>query len=653
MAAIFGIYNINDMEVIKEDTSNMVEGLKDYSFDKLDCWQHKKIYFGCGIQYNTPESCLEKLPAYYEESGLSITADAIIDNREELFEIFKVSKELQSKTTDSELIIYAYEKWQEDSPKYLIGDFAFALWDEKKQQLFCARDQVGKRTLYYYNADNTFAFSTTINPLFALSNKNLNERWLTDFLAVDGILHGVETEETAYEDIFQLPPACAITISNKGIFKNHYWKPLENIKELKLKTQEEYCEAFRKVFFEAVNCRIRSAGGVAVMLSGGLDSSSIACVAAKELALKNEKLKAFSSVPIKEYKNHLQKCFLPDESDYIETISDAYENILINYCESEDKNSYKDIDEFIHILEQPYKIFKNLFWYNNFAEKAAEEGCKVLLNGQSGNSTISYGDFTAYAKTLFEKGKFITLKREIEALSKRVKMPRREIGKIILKAVTPYKIRKVIDSKITNRNYDKFSGVMIQRELLKKWKVEERFDKDGYNQLTEKYYNFHEDHKFMVDEKAFSHISAMETKISLANKITIRDPSRDKRVIEFCLSVPAEQFVYNGCERLLIRRAMKGIIPDKIRMNIGKRGIQSADWLQRLKPCWQSIRRELEQLTESKDELVNKYIDLEKVKDELKKTDEQLQAANEEALTKLFTALIFYRFLLDYEKNIV
>jgi asparagine synthase (glutamine-hydrolysing) len=113
--------------------------------------------------------------------------------------------------------------------------------------------------------------------------------------------------------------------------------------------------------------------------------------------------------------------------------------------------------------------------------------------------------------------------------------------------------------------------------------------------------------------------------------------------------VPSEQFVNNGCERLLIRRALKDIIPDKIRMNTGKRGIQSADWLQRLKPCWKSIRRELEQLMQSDDELVKKYIELEKVKDELKKTDEVLDENNEETLTRLFTTLIFYRFLINYK----
>lgn len=645
MGAIFGIYNINHMKIKREYISHMFEALKDYNLDTLELLEDEEIAFACGIQYDTPESRLEKLPHYYEKSKLTITADGIIDNREELFKIFKIPENLWDRTTDSELIVKAYEKWQEDSPKYLVGDFAFSIWDKEKQQLFCARDHVGKRTLYYYKSNDMFAFSTTINPLFSVNKKTFNERWLTDFLALDGILHEIEIEETPYENIFELPPATTIIVNSKGIFKNHYWKPLDNIKELKLKTDEEYCEAFRKVLFEAVNCRVRSAGEVGVMLSGGLDSSSIACIAAEKLASKNKNLRAFSSVPIKEYKNNLQSCFIPDEREYIKAISDAYDNIVINYCESKEKNSYKGIDEFIHNLEQPYKIFRNLFWYNNFAEKAQKDGCKVLLNGQSGNSTISYGDFTVHGKTLFEKGKFLTLKREIDALSKRVNMPRREIGKIILKSVTPYSIRKIIDSKIKNKNYDRFSNVMIKGELLKKWKVEERFDKYDCNQITERYYNFRDNRKFMVDQKAFSHIAAMETKISLANKIAIRDPSRDKRVIEFCLSLPEEQFVNYGCERLLIRQAMKNIIPDKIRLNIGKRGIQSADWLERLKPYWKVIKSELVKITETKNELVKKYIDLDKVRDELKNTDEVLEESSENSLVKMLTILIFYRFL--------
>lgn len=649
MGTIFGIYSA-DNQVNKEYCMNMLERIKTYSFDKLQAWQREKIFLGCGIQYDTPESCLEEMPQRYEASGLSITADAIIDNRQQLLEQFQIPKNLWNETTDSRLILLAYEKWQEDSPKYLVGDFSFAIWDEKKQQLFCARDHVGKRTLYYYHVNNTFAFSTIINPLLTITDMRLNERWLTDYLAVDGILHVTECNETLYEDIFQLPPAYAMIVSSKGIIKNHYWKPLENIKELKLNSDEEYDKAFREVFFEAVNCRLRSFKGVGIMLSGGLDSSSIACVAARKLADKNEILKGYSSIPIKEYENSLSKYYIPNESEYIKSISDDYDNILVNYCRNEDMNSYTNIDEFINILEQPYKTFQNLFWYNSFAEKAYEEGCRVLLNGQSGNSTISYGDFIVHAKTLFNKGKFITLRREIDALSKKVKMPKRKIEKIILKVVVPYNIRKIISSKIKHRNYDKFSSVMVSKNMIKKWNVGQRFDMEGYNQPIERYYDLYQNHKYIVDQLAFSHIGTIETRISLANKIAIRDPSRDKRVIEFCLSLPSEQFVRNGEQRLLIRRALKGIIPDKIRLNTARRGIQSADWVQRLKPYWKDIRKELECLV-SDDGLIKKYIDIGKVQEELKQIDEVLDEENEESLRRLFIVLIFYKFLKAYERG--
>lgn len=650
MGIIFGIYNVDSSEVKSEYSSNMIEKLSKYPLDKLDSWQNKQIYFGCGVQYDTPESLLEELPKYYKELGLTVTADAIIDNREELFKAFKISEDLWSKTTDSKLIALAYEKWQEDSPKHLIGDFSFAIWDEKRQQLFCARDHVGKRTLYYYSYNNIFAFSTTISPLFAVSNKVLNERWLTDFLALNGVLHVVESRETPYENIFQLPPAHTITVNIKGIVKKHYWKPLENIKQLKLKTDEEYDRAFRKVFFEAVNCRLRSSGGIAVMLSGGLDSSAVACTAAKKLAKKGEKLKAFSSIPINEYKNKLPKYFLPDESEYIKTNSDLYSNILINYCRSEDKNSYIGIEEFVNMLEQPYKIFQNLFWYNNFAKKAAQEGCSILLNGQSGNSTISYGEFTVHAKTLFKKGRIIALSKEINSFSKKIKIPRRKIARVILKVIAPYSIRKIISNNITNRNYDKFSPVMVNAELLKKWRVKQRFYSEGYNEPLEKYYDLYENHKYIVDDLAFTHISTIETKVSLENKIAIRDPSRDKRMIEFCLSLPSDQFVRNGNERLIIRRALKGIIPDKIRLNVQKRGTQSADWVQRLKPYWKDIKNELESIINSHD-LIKKYIDLGKVKKELEKIGDKLGDENEESLRRLFIVLVFNRFLKCSERG--
>lgn len=127
-----------------------------------------KIFLGCHAQWITPESVGEQLPFYDFERQCTITADVIIDNRDELFERLQVKPSAQKDITDSELILLSYYKWEEDAPKFLVGDFAFVIWDEKKQKLFGARDFSGSRTLYYHQNYQKFAFCTTMDPLLSL-----------------------------------------------------------------------------------------------------------------------------------------------------------------------------------------------------------------------------------------------------------------------------------------------------------------------------------------------------------------------------------------------------------------------------------------------------------------------------------------------------
>ena len=114
-----------------------------------------------------------------------ITADAIIDNRDELFERLQVHRDDRKKITDSQLILLAYEKWGEESPKFLVGDFAFMIWDEKERKMFGARDFSGLERFITYRDQNRFSFCTIIKPLLTLPyvTKKLNEQWLAEYLA--------------------------------------------------------------------------------------------------------------------------------------------------------------------------------------------------------------------------------------------------------------------------------------------------------------------------------------------------------------------------------------------------------------------------------------------------------------------------------------
>jgi asparagine synthase (glutamine-hydrolysing) len=223
-----------------------------YRFDKSGTIHDGSIFLGCHQNQITLESLNEALPYESEDGSLVITADAIIDNREELLGLLSVTEQNRD-LTDSLLILRAYQKWGIDCPGRLVGDFAFASWDKQKNELFCARDHVGQRSLYYYHDQAVFAFATIINPLFKITGikKRLNEIYIADFLAIPNARHEIDAGITIYEDIDQLPLAHAMVVKESGVKQWRYWE-IKKTKEIKFDTDVEYEEAFRKVYTETV-----------------------------------------------------------------------------------------------------------------------------------------------------------------------------------------------------------------------------------------------------------------------------------------------------------------------------------------------------------------------------------------------------------------
>ena len=186
MSAIAGIVNFNKEPVKIEEIHSVMGALQKFPADDIQVWKNENVFFGCHAQWITPESIGEPLPFYDSERQCTITADAIIDNREELFESLQVPRDQRKTIPDSQLILLAYYKWGEDSPKHLVGDFAFMIWDEREQKLFGARDFSGSRTLYYYHDQKDLLFVQCIEPLLTLPyiKKELNEEWLAEYLAI-------------------------------------------------------------------------------------------------------------------------------------------------------------------------------------------------------------------------------------------------------------------------------------------------------------------------------------------------------------------------------------------------------------------------------------------------------------------------------------
>lgn len=593
MSAIAGIYQESKEPVDREHIQGIMDNLKQFPSNDIQVWHKENVFLGCHAQWITPESIGEQQPYYDYERQLTIATDAIIDNREELFERLQVDEPDRKRLTDSQLILLAYVKWGEECSKHLIGDFAFMIWDEKKQIFFGARDFSGSRTLYYYRDLHRFAFCTTIQPLLSLPyvKKQLNEEWFAEFLATPGMNEAVDTSVTVHKNIQQLPPSHSVTIAKGKVKISRYYTVIQE-KRLQLKSNQEYIEAFRDIFQTAVNSRLRTHRNVGAHLSGGLDSGSVVGFAARALRRENKQLHTFSYVPANDFIDWTPKNTAADERPFIKSTVQYVGNIKDHYHDFDEVNPLSEIDDWLDTMEMPYKFFANANWIKGIFEKANDQGVGVLLNGGRGNLSISWGPAFHYYAVLLKRMKWIHLLHELDQYSKNVGGNRLRLLPTIGKIAFPL-INKVLPLEDSYQQ-----PIIINTELAKRTRIFSKLKEYGMDVTGSTYgENVYESRKKHFQEVfPWNATGTLGTKLSLRNSLWKRDPTNDLRVIRFCLSLPEGQYVQNGFDRALIRRSTENILPDKVRLNQSIRGVQGADCVHRMTPCWNEFIGELEKV---------------------------------------------------------
>jgi len=376
MSAITGIFYRDGRKVDLELIKKMNNRLSHRGPDGSAVWCEGSIALGHQMLWTTPESLHEKLPFEDDDSGLVITADARIDNRDEL------SKELdiedKEEVSDSYFILKAYEKWGENCPDKLLGDFAFVIWDKNEEKLFCARDHMGVKPFYYYLDEDMFVFGTEIKALFCVPGvpRELNERKVALFLMRDS----QDQESTFYENVKSLPSAHSFTLNKYKIVKKEYWELDPNL-NLIMDSEEEYAKAFRDIFVEAVRCRLRSYFPIGFELSGGLDSSSIVCTAKKiciEEQIMNFKIiNTYSSVY-----DEIPEC---DERYYIKKVLDS--KIKSTFLNGDNISPLEGINDILWYQDQPFfspHMANQIRSYN----KMKNDGIRVLFSGEGGDQIV-------------------------------------------------------------------------------------------------------------------------------------------------------------------------------------------------------------------------------------------------------------------------
>lgn len=275
MSGIVGIWNLDGRPVEEAVLARMSSTLSHRGPDGESRWLQGPLGLACQLCRVTPESTHETQPLA-DPSGAVVVFDGRLDNRDELARRLKDSSVIDEGASDPALVLAAYRAAGERLCEWLLGDFAFALFDPKTRQLLLARDAIGVRPLYYCRLQETVLFASEIKAILAHPEVRAdpNEDQLAELLLVS--VH--DQELTLFQGIFSLPPAYRILVTPTRFDKQRYWD-FDPCARIRLSSFQEYAEAFRHVFTQAVRRRLRSRHPVAVSLSGGLDSSAIFCVA--------------------------------------------------------------------------------------------------------------------------------------------------------------------------------------------------------------------------------------------------------------------------------------------------------------------------------------------------------------------------------------
>lgn len=554
--------------------------------DGGDLWYDAHCGLGQALLWNTPEALYERLPRWVDDARLAITAEARLDNRPELCDLFAIPYNERAATPDSELILRAYLKWGEESPDHLIGDWSFAAWQPDARKLFLARDHHGNTSLVCWQEGAHFAFASDPTALYAIgAPRRLNELYLAQVLISWPAYHGPQTIDL---DIQRLPPAHAMTVTPQGTRVWRYWR-LEDTPELRLPTREEYAEGFLEVYDRAVRDRLRSHRPIGVTLSGGLDSGSVTALAARALGEQGKRLTAFTAVPLYDTSQTVGPKRFGDETHFASLTATRWPNVDHHLLDSAHITPIQGIRRTLAIMPEPGHAASNYFWITDLLDQAHALGLGTLLTGQGGNATVSWTGAPELRSRLaaFRGGWKDGLRRNLPLWVQRPLMARR------LQRQT-------------------WRGAAIHADFALRMQLAQRRAAAMGSDITlQESWQAPRDIRYAIIQPGASRIGDLWARRGADAGLEIRDPTQDKRVMAYSIAVPDPIFDSpDGADRWMMRAALAGLLPDKVRLN-QQRGRQSADLAGRLLASAEEVETALAAVDASP---ANAYVDAAKLR---------------------------------------
>jgi asparagine synthase (glutamine-hydrolysing) len=527
MTAIGGIFNLDGRPVGIDLIQNISGLLAQRGPGKADVFSEGAL----GMVHRLATLAHETSAPVLNTRDAVVAIDGWIDNRNELTAELGVPEE----TPIAEVLSGAFLKWGENCFERIIGDFAAVLFDKRERHLICARDPFAMKPLYYWRNQTTLVFASEIPALFAYPQiqRVPNEETAAELLN----WFGFSRANTLFKDIYRLTPGHVLVASRDGVRLRPFWTGT-GIRELRLKSDAEYGEAFREVFTKAVHCRIKNVNKVGVRLSGGLDSSTVLATAAEVAG--TSAVQAYS----------VAGGGMPgDESRFIDSACRhcGRAGTKVAPARISAKEILATASRYMELPDYPSGAQADSLKY-----AAQLDGVNLLLTGVGGDDWF-FGSALEYAD-LIRQFDFTGL---LEAYRRNKDFG--ELAESGLAPLLPASMRRAL-KHLTHRHKapawlhsDLVSKVDLYRKTQNAWDVR------GYSGLAQR------DTLRRATNPLETHLMEMEERSEWRFGLVQRHPFFDRRVAEFALSIPQEQKQRQpGKYKYILRHAMRGRLPVEV-----------------------------------------------------------------------------------------
>jgi asparagine synthase (glutamine-hydrolysing) len=588
VSGIAAVVSLDGSGVPRSEIERMANVLKPYGPDRQKILILGNAAFVFCLHKLTPEDSFEFQPLLFADRFVMLF-DGRIDNRSELGESLGISTGELHSMSDSMIALRLFDRCGERAFERIDGAFAIIIMDLQDGRLLCARDHMGLRPLHYHRSEGRFAVATVPEALFALSwvPRILNKEKLADSL----VGRGLNAETTYYQDVFRVLPGSAVHVRGSTFSKHQFWDP-EGIADVRFRNDHDYVEAFKVRLDEAVRVNLRSYHPPCATITGGLDSSSISVIAADILAVSGNKLNTFTAVPEAGFTREELRGRYFDETPYVRQIAEFNGNIVPHFITQSIGPIPEKLIEMIRMSGLPGGNLNGLWGIDIFAA-ASTAGHNVMLSGDMGNYTMSYHGWGLFTELLL-RGRWLNLFAEIRSSGYRW---RRHVRQQLISPLIPAPLFRKYKQWRRRGNPPWYDYCVIHPELAARSGV---IDRAARGDLPFDAPAICDWRLARINDcrNNFCETADWYAKVQARFRLDVRTPAFDRRLFEFCIGIPQDQYLRKGRDRWLIRRAMEGRLPDIV-LNQKKCGAQAADWYPRLTRERNHIAEEVKRLAEN------------------------------------------------------